>query len=378
MAQARRTLGCGSCHPILLLAAVAAMLATGAMVQGDRRLLQHADEPRPQADAVYLPPAPASASVSIIVSTAASCRTDGTALMIATQTSVDTSRGASGPTGMACADVPGGLVLQVEFALQPDADALYNSLATTSGMIFWIANARSTSYLPCDTTALVFLNQTSLSRFSCTSQLGLATTSIPALCCTPSPSTAPPAADAFHPVDFPHACLPGNSAINGGLSNVTTETAGFAFTVHLTNVTTNSFEVNIRPNPECEPSLSGRNDCCNAQFKKTEFVIGNDCVDAIAMVESPGPSMPRRPSYQNTYYPGSAPPEMADNQIPLTAKIFGLYTSVGQTNSFRVTLKATGACTTLDEFLPYGYWWAAFGDTWREDSCCGQANLGRP
>jgi hypothetical protein len=45
--------------------------------------------------------------------------------------------------------------------------------------------------------------------------------------------------------------------------------------------------------------------------------------------------MPRKPSYQNTYYPGTAPPEMANNQIPLTAKIIGLYSSAGQTTFFR-------------------------------------------
>ncbi|KAG1663611.1 hypothetical protein FOA52_009710 [Chlamydomonas sp. UWO 241] len=170
--------------------------------------------------------------------------------------------------------------------------------------------------------------------------------------------------------------MPGNSAANSGVGEIATETAGFAFTVYLTNITSNSYEVNIRPNPTCEPSLSGRTDCCNTQFKKTEFIIADECRNAIAMVETPGPSIPKMPSYQAQVYPGTVPPSMLDNPAPLTAKIVNLFSDAGQTTMFRVTLKTFGPCTTLAEFFPYGYWWAAYGDTYKADSCCGQHNEG--
>ncbi|KAG1664117.1 hypothetical protein FOA52_011940 [Chlamydomonas sp. UWO 241] len=149
-----------------------------------------------------------------------------------------------------------------------------------------------------------------------------------------------------------------------GVGEVATETAGFAFTVYLTNVTMNSYEVNIVPNPSCEPSLSGRTDCCNTQFKKTEFIIGTDCRNAIATVESPGPSMPKQPSYQTQPYPGMVPPSMADNPEPLTAKIVNLFSDAGQSTMFKITLKTFGPCTTLEQFFPYGYcvhWHIGFG-----------------
>jgi hypothetical protein len=304
--QARRRTLAGPCLPtLILLVAIATIIPPGVMA--GRGLHQHADA-QPHT------PAP-SGSVAIIVnSPAASCPAHGTGLMDATQTSVEITQGISAPTGMVCTDVPvlpvlsaaGGLVLQVAFARQSDAVAFYNSLTDANGINFWIVNARSTNDLPCNTTVLVYLNQYVLSQFSCTPNQ-LAAPVIPAgaaaLCCTPSPLPAPSAGVGTvlagappppPPVDFPHSCLPGNSAINGGVSAVPTETAGFAFTVYLTNVTNSSYEVNIRPNLSCEPLLSGRFDCCNAQFKKTEFVIGNNCVNAIATVESPGPSIPRQ------------------------------------------------------------------------------------
>ncbi|KAG1663608.1 hypothetical protein FOA52_009707 [Chlamydomonas sp. UWO 241] len=199
------------------------------------------------------------------------------------------------------------------------------------------------------------------------------------------PSPLPPPVDFPHscmpgspppPVDFPHSCMPGNSAANSGVGEIATETAGYAFTLYITNITANSYEVNIRPNPTCEPSLSGRTDCCNTQFKKTEFVIGNECRNAIATVETPGPSIPKMPSYQSQFYPGTVPSSMLDNPEPLTAKIVNLFSDAGQTTMFRVTLKTFGPCTTLTQFFPYGYWWAAYGDTYKADSCCGQHNEG--
>jgi hypothetical protein len=176
--------------------------------------------------------------------------------------------------------------------------------------------------------------------------------------------------------DYPHSCMPGNSAANGGVGDVTSGTAGFAWTVYLTNITTNSYEVNIRPNPTCEPSLSGRSDCCNSPFRKTEFLIGNECRNAIANIYSPGPSMPKLPSYQKLDYPGTVPPSMIGNPSPLTAKVVNLYSYAGQTTMFRVTLREGGQCTTLAQFFPYGYRWAAFGDTYKRDACCGQSNEG--
>ncbi|KAG1667958.1 hypothetical protein FOA52_008330 [Chlamydomonas sp. UWO 241] len=143
--------------------------------------------------------------------------------------------------------------------------------------------------------------------------------------------------------DFPHACMPGNSAANGGVGEIASETAGFAFTLYLTNITANSYEVNIRPNPMCEASLSGRTDCCNTQFKKTEFVIGSQCRNAIAMVETPGPSIPKLPSYQTQSYPGTVPPSMLDNPTPLTAKIINLFSDAGQTTSFRLPINLGAA-----------------------------------
>eukprot|EP00955_Chlamydomonas_euryale_P025369 267241-Chlamydomonas_euryale.AAC.1 len=79
----------------------------------------------------------------------------------------------------------------------------------------------------------------------------------------PSPPPPPP------PVDFPHSCLPGNSVYNEGVGEVATETAGFAWNIMVNNITNRSYTVNMMPNPSCEPSLSGRTDCCNTQFKKT-------------------------------------------------------------------------------------------------------------
>eukprot|EP00955_Chlamydomonas_euryale_P106999 365739-Chlamydomonas_euryale.AAC.3 len=96
----------------------------------------------------------------------------------------------------------------------------------------------------------------------------------------------------------------------------------------------------------------------------------------IESIFSPGPSFPLAPSYQTQPYPGQVPPSMADNPTPLTGKVVNLFSSAGQTTSFTVVLKNFGNCPTLAQFFPYGYWWAAFGDTYKTDACCGQMNMG--
>jgi hypothetical protein len=116
------------------------------------------------------------------------------------------------------------------------------------------------------------------------------------------------------------------SSYNGGVGTAASGTAGIAFTVDLTppSKNTNSYVVNIRPNDSCNASLS----VCGCEYTTTELslelVIGSDCRNAIATVESLGPSMPKLESYQVQPYPGTVPPSMMDNPPPLTAKIVNL------------------------------------------------------
>lgn len=169
--------------------------------------------------------------------------------------------------------------------------------------------------------------------------------------------------------------MPGNSKYNEGVGEYATSIAGFKWMATLVNVTDTSFTVTISSDDHmCEPSLSGRTGCCESPFKKTEFVINDGCRNQIRSVTSSGPSKPKQPSYQYQPYPGTVPPSMVDYPEPLTARIPNIQSSAGQSTEFTVTLKDYGNCPTVESFLYLNqYWYAAFGDTYKKDACCGQA-----
>jgi hypothetical protein len=146
----------------------------------------------------------------------------------------------------------------------------------------------------------------------------------------------------------------------------------------MTRVSNDSFIVKFAPNPACNPALSGSNTCCNTDANQVEFVIQEQCQGAIDTITSTGPSAPMQPSYQNQPWPGTPPAGMSGS--PLCAKVTGLTTS-GQDTDFTVTLKAGSACPTVESFLyksasgSNAFWFAAFGDTYKLDSCCGTGSL---
>jgi hypothetical protein len=137
----------------------------------------------------------------IVQAPGAHCAVDGSGIMAAIQISIDITQNRHHPTVMECTDVSGGLILHISFTSQADSIAFYDSITMTSGMNFFVFNARATGDLPCN--AIIGVVESSTQRqtqFSCTPVGGQAATILPSLCCISTPP--PPPVPTATPVPF--------------------------------------------------------------------------------------------------------------------------------------------------------------------------------
>ncbi|KAG1654711.1 hypothetical protein FOA52_005912 [Chlamydomonas sp. UWO 241] len=103
-------------------------------------------------------------------------------------TTINNACGIQAPTSMGCLYVEGGLLVQLSFMLQSDSMAFCDSVTSAPGMTYFLANFRTTGYLPCNAIMSVADDSTQRTAyFSCfgfVSVEGQVATLIPDLCCT--------------------------------------------------------------------------------------------------------------------------------------------------------------------------------------------------